>query len=94
MFYVNVICAHVSIVDNQVFDGKSSPTKKEEIEDNVGLFTFVYIFKFHFNKSSDLSHRIRVTYTFKPEKVQLSSCFPKCLTPVLGTGGIGIKIQL
>ena len=58
----------MSIVDNQFFDGKSSPTKKEEIEDNVGLFTFVYIFKFHSNKSSDLSHRIRVAIHLSQKK--------------------------
>ena len=75
MFYVNVICAHVSIVDNQVFDGKSSPTKKDEIEDNVGMFTFVHIFTLHPNKSSDLSHRIRVTIHLSQKKCNYHHAF-------------------
>ena len=63
----------MSIGDNQVFDGKSSPIKKDKIEDNVGVFTFVHIFTLHSNKSSDLSHRIGVTIHLESRiKIQLS----------------------
>ena len=65
----------MSIVDNQVFDGKSSPTKKDEIEDNVGMFTFVHIFTLHSNKSSDLSHRIGVTIHLSQEKCKYHHTF-------------------
>ena len=65
----------MSIVDNQVFDGKSSPTKKDEIEDNVGMFTFVHISTLHFNKSSDLSHRIRVTIHLSQKKCNYHHAF-------------------